>query len=115
MTDLLEELLPLERALAAGGGDAYRARLTADAVLVVPGQVLDRDATIAAMDASAGWDAFAMEGPRVIPLGTDAAVLTYTFTGRRGDLDYRAVLASAYRREGGAWRLAFHQQTPLPG
>ena len=115
MTDLLEELLPLERALAAGGGDAYRARLTADAVLVVPGQVLDRDATIAAMDASAGWDAFAMEAPRVVALGDGAAVLTYTFTGRRGTLEYRAVLSSIYRRDAGEWRLAFHQQTPLTG
>jgi hypothetical protein len=112
MTDLLEELLPLERALAAGGGDAYRARLAADAILVVPGQVLDRDAAIAAMDASTGWDAFAMEGPRALPLGDGAALLTYTFTGRRGELEYRAVLASAYRREDD-WRLVFHQQTPL--
>jgi hypothetical protein len=112
MTDLLDELLPLERALAAGGGDAYRARLAADAILVVPGQVLDRDGAIAAMDASPGWDAFAMEDARALALGDDAGVLTYTFTGRRGDLQYRAVLASTYRREDG-WRLVFHQQTPL--
>lgn len=112
MTDLIDELLPLERALAAGGGDAYRARLSADAILVVPGQVLDRDAAIAAMDASDGWDAFGMDEPRALALGDHGAVLTYTFTGRRGDLKYRAVLASTYRRED-EWRLVFHQQTPL--
>lgn len=113
MADLADTLLPLERALAAGGGDAYRERLAEEAVIVVPGAVLDRVSCIAAMDASAGWDDFAFEGVRALPVGSDAGMLTYTFTGRRGDQTYRAVLTSVYVKRDGEWLMVLHQQTPL--
>jgi hypothetical protein len=113
MDPLTETLLGFERALATGGGDAYRARLAEDAVVVVPGYVLDRDATIAAMDAGPGWDEVDLAGASTRPLGEEGAVLTYTFTGRRGEYDYRAVLSSAYAVRGGDWKLVLHQQTPL--
>ena len=113
MADLLDVLLPLERALAGGGGDEYRERLAEEAVVIVPGAVLDRASTIAAMDASAGWDDFALEGVRALPIGDDAGLLTYTFEGRRGDQHYRAVLSSVYVRRDGDWLMVLHQQTPL--
>jgi hypothetical protein len=113
MSDLADTLLPLERALAGGGGDEYRARLAEEAVVIVPGAVLDRDSTVAAMDASSGWDDFAFEGVRALPIGDDAGLLTYTFEGRRGAQHYRAVLSSVYVRRDGDWRMVLHQQTPL--
>jgi hypothetical protein len=113
MGQITEQLLAYEHALATGQGDAYRARLAEDAVVVVPGYVLDRDATIAAMDASPGWDEVDLAGASTRPLGEDGAVLTYTFTGRRGEYEYRAVLSSAYARRDGDWKLVLHQQTPL--
>jgi hypothetical protein len=113
MSDLAETLLPLERALAAGSGEAYRERLADEAVVIVPGAVLDRDSTVAAMDASPGWDDFVFEGVRALPLADDAGLLTYTFSGRRGDQHYRAVLSSVYVRRDGDWRMVLHQQTPV--
>ena len=113
MDEITEQLLAYEHALATGRGDAYRARLAPDALVVVPGYVLDRDATIQAMDASPGWDAVDLAGASARALGADGAVLTYTFTGRRGDDEYRAVLSSAYARRDGDWKLILHQQTPL--
>lgn len=52
------ELFAIERELAAGAGDTYRRHLAPDAIMVVPGATLDRDATVEAMDASPGWDEF---------------------------------------------------------
>jgi hypothetical protein len=134
----LEALVAIECELAGGDGDAYRRHLRDDALVIVPGQQLTKDETIAAMDASPGWDEFTIEDERVLALGDTAAVLSYRFTGRRGEgidadaerraggeeddsprrgrhgFTYSAWMSSAYARtDGGAWRLALHQQTPL--
>lgn len=43
------------------------------------------------------------------------AFLTYRASAVRGeDVRYRALVSSAYVKRGDAWKLAFHQQTPLP-
>lgn len=113
-TALLEELVGIERELAAGEGDAYRRHLADPAVVIVPGDVLDREDTIAAMDASPGWNEFTIDEERLVRPAVDAAVLTYRFRGRRGEIKYEAVLSSTYgRRADGSWELVLHQQTPI--
>jgi hypothetical protein len=113
-TALLEELVGIERELATGDGDAYRRHLADPAVVIVPGDLLDREDTVAAMDASPGWDEFTIEDERLLALAADAAVLTYRFRARRGEISYEAVLSSAYgRRPDGSWDLVLHQQTPV--
>jgi Domain of unknown function (DUF4440) len=110
----IETLLAIERELAEGDGTTYRRRLSDDAVVVVPGRVLDKPGTVAAMDDSPGWDELSFENGRMRVLDEDAAIVTYRFSGRRGYEEYEAVLSSTYVREhGGEWELAFHQQTPL--
>ncbi|HWB69482.1 MAG TPA: nuclear transport factor 2 family protein [Solirubrobacterales bacterium] len=108
-------LFAIEEELAAGDGDAYERRLSQDALVVLPeGTGLDREATVEAMNASPGWDEFALHERRALALGEDAALLTYRFVGRRGGDTYQAVLTSAYRRDAaGTWRLVHHQQTPM--
>lgn len=113
MADLTETLLDLDRELALGDGGTYRRLLRDDAVVIVPGQVLDRDATVAAMDASPGWDEVDLGDPQLVALGPDAAAVSYRFRGRRGaDMVYEAQLTSTWTRADGGWRLAVHQQTP---
>lgn len=110
-----EELLRIEHELARGDGSTYERHLAEAAVVVIPGDVLDKPATVEAMDASPGWDEVSIGEETVRELGTDAALLTYLFRGRRGEDHYAATLSSAYVRDGdGGWKLAFHQQTPLP-
>ena len=47
-------------------------------------------------------------------IADDAALLSYRFRGRRGDdFTYTALMGSVYVRRDGAWRMAFHQQTPV--
>ncbi len=109
-----EELLGIERELGAGPGEPYRRHLAEDAVVVVPGAVLDREACAAAVDASPGWDEWAISDARTVPLTPDSAVLTYRWRSRRGDSTYAALMSSGYARRDGAWRLLLHQQTPEP-
>jgi hypothetical protein len=82
--------------------------------VVVPGQVLTKEATIEAIGLSPGWDSFSIADARVVRLTPDSAVLTYRFSGRRGgDPAYDALMGSAYVKREGSWKMAFHQQTPL--
>ena len=110
-----EQLLRIEHELARGDGATYERHLAEEAIVVVPGDVLDRAATVEAMDASEGWDEVSIGEEAVRELGPDVALLTYLFRGRRGQDRYAATLSSAYIRDGkGCWKLAFHQQTPHP-
>ena len=118
------ELLELERkgweALATGRGPEFYGRtLTHDAIVVVPSMMLDRAQTPASRQSLPPWSEYHLEHERVLPLGEASALVTYEATARRpGDeRAFRGQLTSGYRAaEGadGAWRLAFHRQTPLP-
>lgn len=114
-------LLELEqagwRALSTGGGAAgafYADVLASEVLMLFPGGSVidDRDEVIASM-AAPPWSAFELADQRVIPLGDDSAVVAYRATARRDGTTYEALVASTYVREGGAWKLAVHQQTPI--
>ena len=112
--DLKSKLLEIEHQLADGGGDDYELHLDERAVVIVPGQALDKRATVEAMRASAGWSELALEDVALLELSDDSAALTYRFDGRRGeDFSYSALMSSVYVRRPDAWRLVLHQQTPL--
>jgi hypothetical protein len=106
---LRDDLMATERRLANGSGADYEEVLTDDAVVIVPGAVLDKAQCVAAMNDSPGWDAVELGNPRMIE-GGGIATVVYDFTGDRGDTTYSAVLSSSYRLDVG--RLYLHQQTP---
>ncbi len=111
----IETLMAIERELAEGDSSVYLQRLCDDAMVVIPGRVLDKAATATVMGAAPSWDGHEFRNGRLQMIGEDTAILTYRFEGRRGYERYDAVLSSTYVRErGGEWELAFHQQTPLP-
>ncbi|CEA07793.1 hypothetical protein BN1051_01116 [Arthrobacter saudimassiliensis] len=106
-----EELLVLERQLAAEGAPAYVELLHQEALLVVPGAVLDRSRCIDAIAASPGWDDIDL-APLWYFRNGRSAVHTYRFTGRRGGETYRAVMSSSWVDTPEGARLIHHQQTP---
>jgi hypothetical protein len=111
---LREDLYELERVLGDGDGDTYREHLSDDAVVVVPGRAMTKEETVAAMDASAGWDESSFDDERFMRIGDDTALLNYRFSGRRGDaFRYTALMGSLYVQRNGAWKMVYHQQTPL--
>ncbi|MBD8079009.1 nuclear transport factor 2 family protein [Cellulosimicrobium arenosum] len=106
----VDELMTIERRLAQGKGTDYEQVLRDDALVVVPGAVLDKAACVAAMDDSPGWDEVDLGPPRLV-LSQDTATVVYAFRGRRGESRYRATLASTYVHDGDRWRLLVHQHT----
>ena len=115
-----DELLALERAAwealsTDGAATAFYAEGLADRVLMLlPGGMVidDRDAVIGSMQ-GAPWSSFELTDERVHRLTDTSAVVAYRATAHRGDQGYTALFNSTYVREGGAWRLSLHQQTPV--
>jgi hypothetical protein len=112
--ELSAKLFELERELAEGDGDTYRRLLTDDAVVVVPGQAMSKQETALAMDSSPGWERIELVDAQFAQPSPDTALLTYRFSGQRGqDFSYTALMGSLYVNRNGAWLMAYHQQTPL--
>jgi hypothetical protein len=116
--DDLRHLVDIERegwaALASGNGAAYyREHLAPDAAMAFPFGVLTREQAIDAMAQAPPWAAYELRDERVVRLTPDAGVVVYAVEARReGEEPFRAVVSSTFVRLDGAWRLAFHQQSP---
>jgi hypothetical protein len=117
--DLLRTLVALEeqgwQALAQGtGADFYQRNLANQALMVFPFGVLTREQSVEAIKAAPPWASFRIEDPRIVQLTADSAVLTYRATAQRaGQEPYSALMTTVFVREVGAWKTAFHQQTPV--
>jgi len=87
--------------------DFYREHLADEAVLVFHYGVgaMDKQMVIYAIKATAeAWISHEFEAVRVVPIGDDAAVITYKASGERaGDAPFRAFVSSAYVRRNGRW------------
>jgi endonuclease/exonuclease/phosphatase (EEP) superfamily protein YafD len=118
---MMQRLWELERAgwEALSGGDPrdfYDRLMTADAVMILPGMVLDREAVLSSWDGVPGWREFQLAEESCTEWRPGVVALTYHATARRADqpAPYRATMTSVYLRDGEDWRLALHQQTPDP-
>jgi hypothetical protein len=116
-----DELQDLERrgwqALATSGDAAvafYGEALDADAVMLLPGglRLTGREAIVEAMQHSP-WTGFELDDVTVLELGADVGLVAYRATARRPEGEYHALFSSVWVRRAEAWRLAFHQQTPV--
>jgi hypothetical protein len=105
------------KALSEGrAAEFYEREMVEEAVMLLPMPVvLDKAEAVAAMSQAPPWASFSIEEPRLLRLGPDSASLVYRATAQReGSPRYRALFTSTYVRRSGAWKLALHQQTPLP-
>lgn len=122
MAEISEQLVQLEEeswnALASGGDTArafFERFLDDTVVMLFPGgmEMHDRDAILESIG-DQPWSWFKIESTHVIVLSETAAILTYRATAQReGDEQYEALVSSGYRNTAGAWRMCFHQQTPV--
>ena len=112
---LEDDLFAIEEKLWTEGGD-YCARHVAPAAMMVlpePTGVLVKDEIASSLQAGR-WSEVSLEEHRVLELGEGSALVTYKATALRGDeAPYVARASSAYVRDGAAWKLAFHQETPI--
>jgi len=115
------ELLDLERAAwdaLSSDGDAaatfYEGVLADDVLMLLPGGlVIDERSQVIDSMRGASWASFELTDERVLDLGETSAVVAYQAVARRDGNEYKALFNSTYVRDGDAWKLALHQQTPI--
>jgi hypothetical protein len=116
-TSLADELELLERqgwdALSGQNGAAfYEAVMANEGLMVFPGLVMDKPASLDAIRAAGPWLNFELTDVRVARVA-EAGLISYRAVGQRADRPpYQAVMSSVYVRQGGRWRLLLHQQSP---
>ena len=113
---LEQDLLAREMQFWVGNADFFRQHLN-DTCLTAsvdhPG-LQPKEAIAASVTQSDSWRSLTIDEKGFLSLGEDAAILTYEASGnRKNGTRYRALVSSGYVRRDGAWKLAFHQQTPL--
>lgn len=93
--------------------DFYAAVLAPEPTFVLPGVgvLVGRDAIITSMGGPP-WSQHELADVRTVELGPDAEAVVYRAHARRGDVEYRAFVASTYTHTEHGWRLVLHQQTP---
>jgi hypothetical protein len=109
------DLIALEEQFWKRDVDFYRQWLTAEALMVFPDPlgVLDKEETVASISQAPRWRDVEFTEVKAVMLATDAALLVYRATARRAEAATHVTRASsAYVRQDGVWKLAFHQQTP---
>lgn len=112
MSDLESILWQREHGFWMGDAEYYRRNLSEDALMVFPGMVLDRAASIEAIGAAPRWTTVTFEDQRSVVLSGEVVVLHYRATARREEFPYQALATSVYVKRDDVWRLAVHQQTP---
>jgi hypothetical protein len=111
------ELMDLERGFWGGSEDFYRKHVADQCLLafVQMAGVQSGEAVAQSTKGAARWTGLRIEPKGQLALGEDALVFTYEAWALREGNPYHALVSSAYVRQGGAWKLAFHQQTPMDG
>ena len=75
--------------------------------------ILDRGQSLEAIASAPPWSRYQITDPRVVRLGSTAAVVVYTVRAKReAQAEFTGVISSTYVRDDGKWQLAFHQQSP---
>jgi hypothetical protein len=114
---LEDHLFDLEEKFWTEGPSFYENRLAYTALMVFPepAGVLLKDEIAPSLADKSRWAQVELEEHRLLELGEQAALITYKATAARADggEPYRARASSVYVRDGAAWKLAFHQQTPV--
>jgi hypothetical protein len=115
-----EQLLEIERKLWTNNAVFYRDNLTEDCLLVFPDTgVITRDIAVDAIlkenEEDRRWAEVYFDEIHRLRMADDIALLTYRVTARceHEKSAITALTSSLYVKRLGAWKLAFHQQTPI--
>jgi hypothetical protein len=119
---LTNQLLQIEEQLWKNDAALYQHHLLPDALLILPetGAISRNDALRAIREENAEgrrWAEVRIDSAHSVPMTKEVALLTYRVAARweHEDALTLAVATSIYlRRDGRSWKLAFHQQTPIP-
>lgn len=117
---LESQLVAIEKRLWTNDPAFYESALVEDALLVFAETgAISRETAVKAIRVENAegrrWAEAHFDNVRLVPLTPDAVVLTYGVTARweHAPATVSALASSVYVHRSGAWKLAFHQQTPL--
>lgn len=113
---LEDHLFRIEQKFWTQGSKFFDRNLAYAAIMVFPEPVgvLPREQILASLARQQRWTRVTFEEHRLLELSDRTALVTYKATARRDDGEpYVVHASSAYVRDGGSWKLAFHQQTPV--
>jgi hypothetical protein len=105
------------RVSTSGGVAAYYARvLAADAFVVVPGGVLEREDLLRQWEDRPPWSDYTLSESRLVLVNGETVVISYRVQARDKDGEvYRARVSSVYVWAGSGWALTLRQHTPESG
>ncbi|MFT2817653.1 nuclear transport factor 2 family protein [Leifsonia sp. A12D58] len=102
------------QAIIAGRGGSYFQRLmTQDALMIVNDGVYSREVVRKAFETFEPWDGYELLEPAIIRLGNRAGVVVYRAITSRDGATREFRMSTTYLYQGGGWKVAAHQQTPL--
>jgi hypothetical protein len=104
-------------ASTSGGVSAHYARvLTADAYVVVPGGILEREDLLRQWEGRLPWVDHELSDVRMTLVNGETVVMTYRVRAHdQGGGLYQARISSVYVWAGSGWALALRQHTPEAG
>jgi len=111
-----DDLYEIERHFWTGDAQFYRQNL-AEKCMVVFAEMsgLKRREEVASMITDPQrWQDLKLEDRNVLELADEAVLLSYRASAKRASGEsYEALVSTAYVKENGRWKMAFHQQTPV--
>lgn len=114
---LTQDLLRIEQRFWTGGPEAYLEHVDEECLVVFAdmAQVMKRG-DIAKTAEGGRWRDVDMKPKGQIEVAPDCVVIAYEIQAVRAKdgTPHCAYCSSLYVRRGGDWKLAFHQQTPIP-
>jgi hypothetical protein len=114
--ELEQKLMELESEFWSGDAAFYRANLD-DRCLVAFTEmsgVMSREQVAETVKGGRRWADLKMSKKGVLRLGDDVVLMAYEASATSPDGEpYKALVTSGYINREGAWKMAFHQQTPL--
>ena len=108
-------LLDMERQFWLRGADYFAHHITDDCLMVFPKPtgVMQREVIMNSVGQGARWESLEISEENLTQPGKGVALLTYRAKARKKDRSYDTLAGSLYVDLNGAWKLAFHQQTPI--
>jgi hypothetical protein len=110
-----DDIVALEKGFWSGDAEFYCKNLD-DRCLVAFTEmsgVMDREAIAGMIREGERWEDVEMTERGFLEPADGVAMLAYEVRASRGGKHHHAVVSSGYVRRNGAWKMAFHQQTPL--
>jgi hypothetical protein len=111
-----DDLYEIEKNFWTGDAQYYRQNLAEKCMVVFTeiSGLKNREEVAAMITDPQRWQGLKLKDRNVVELADGAVLLSYRASAKRANgQPYEALVSSAYVKENGRWKMAFHQQTPI--